>query len=1026
MNKKQYQIISMQASAGSGKTYNLAKRYIHLLLALIGDGNIASLNGIIAVTFANKAAVEMKSRVIDYLKKAALGFDTNHIFDDLKLPEKEISTRSLKALNYILKNYDGFNISTIDSFINHILKSCAINIDISPNFRVEKDISKHLHFALDSFLKNALSSKESENLLLNYLSQYLIAGESGWFPRNDIYGEVENLLKKTGYEGKDINPGLKFFRDGLVSRSSKIYSKVKFFCENYSKAGINGTSFNAIKGVIEKGEKIFSDLAVPATFKNDILKYTKSVDEEKKAGADILWSEVRADVEDLYEFYAGNYYGIYCDIFSKISDEFDIAAKKDELVFLNEMNRKTMKFFRAEESNEFIMPEVYYRLSEKYKHFLIDEFQDTSSLQWSALKRFLEESLAVGGTFFYVGDPKQAIYGFRGGNSEVFYKTEEDLSAFAKISENLSENYRSQKAIVDFNNKVFSKENLERYIIETIGEDADLNNYKTLLTAYSLSFQNYTEEKNKGYVEIETVETENADDSEKVRLKFLEYIRNVSEKFAANDIAVLCRTNDEVSEAGSWLIEEGLNIESNQTLNLKNNGIIKQIVSLLKFIDSPLDSLSFASFVLGEIFQKAPGNNVSGKEIEIFLFRHNKNNKSEVFYKDFRNAYERLWDEYFEEFFVKAGFTPVYELVITLLEKFSIAENFRESEIFILRFLELIKEFEKEDSGIKSFLEYFNTLSDKDEGLYVRNSSGGGIKIMTMHKAKGLQFPVVIIPFLELAGKDIKSPYFDNSGEKINLLYITKGISEFSGKLKSIYDGEKAKSLLAEINSLYVAMTRAEYELYAVIIKCKTKENAAAVLIGNENIKSGSKEKYEIKNKESINNIENTAAAGYKSVQYNIKKEYGDLNANNAMKKGVIIHFALSKILTLKNKDIYDEIGKAVNFVKRKFIYEDTSYVKPELENLFENEKVLKIFNYDDSQIYNEKEIVTAAGDTLRIDKMIETKNDVLIFDFKSSNKTDSNTGQILEYIRHVSEIYPDKNVEGFIVDLDSKNIIKV
>lgn len=1009
----------MQASAGSGKTYNLAKRYIRLLLS----GDDFAVNSVIAVTFANKAAVEMKRRVIDYLKKAALNLDTDGIFEGINLSEKEISSRSLRNLNYILRNYDGFNISTIDSFINHILKSCAINAGVSPNFSIEKDASKYLNFALDSFLQNAARSKEYRDLLGDYILQYLISEKTGWFPRNDIYNEVENVFRKAGYNGKDIVRGSNFFHEEIVSKSVKIAAKVKTFYEKYSKLGLNGNLLNSVKNAAEKGEKAFLRLKAPSIFSKDVLRYNKSA--QINPEADEFWSEICKDVKDLYEFYAENYYGVYCGIYSKINDEFEILAKKEEIVFLNEINRKTMRFFNAKTSGELIMPEVYYRLSEKYKHFLIDEFQDTNFVQWAGLKNFLEESLANGGTLFYVGDPKQSIYDFRGGNAGLFYNTGEEFSVFSHTEEILDKNYRSQKTIVDFNNKIFSKENLERYLGEMYKDDLDLNAYKDLISVYSSSFQKPLEGKDKGYVEIETVAAENGDDDEKVRLKFLEFARQALERFAGENITVLCRTNEEVLKAGAWLIDEGLNIESSHTLSLKNNNVIKQIISLLAFIDSPIDALSFASFISGEIFQKSSG--LAKGEIENFLFEHNKNNRNEVFYKDFQNSYERFWNEYFEDFFVKAGFTPVYELVISMLEKFNIAENFKDSEIFIIRFLELIKNFEKEDSGIRNFLAYFNGLKDDDETLYVKSPSNNGIKIMTMHKAKGLQFPVVILPFLKLSDKKFENPYFDNSREKIKLVYVNKEMSEFSKDLKNVYNGEKAKALLSEINILYVAMTRAEYELYGIMSqKSETKKNAIMVLIGNESLKCGSKEKYRIESKENIQNVENIVSAGYKSVQYNIKRGVGPSPVDDALKRGVIIHFALSKIITLKNKNTGEEIDKAVSFTKRKFIHDDTRWVKENLQALLENKDISGIFNYDSSEVFNEKEIITSNGETFRMDKLIAGEKEVLIFDFKSSNNTGSGVEQVKEYVKYMSEIYTDKKVQGYIVDIDLKNIRRV
>ncbi|AKL98257.1 UvrD-helicase domain-containing protein [Endomicrobium proavitum] len=1016
MKNDKPQITSVQASAGSGKTYNLAKRYITLLLERSDSASPVSIKNVIAVTFANKAAVEMKYRVIEYLKKAALSLDTGDILKDLNLSEKEKSVCSAKILNDILENYDNFNISTIDSFINRILKACAINVGISPNFKIEKDISENLSFSVDSFLKKASKSSSYKNLLSEYIMQYLILEKSGWFPKNDIYNEVKNVFRKTGYTGKNIESVESGFEEGLVSRSVKIRNLTQTFADKYLKLDINGHFKNAVKKVLEEDDKIFHRLKVPKKFSSTELKYNANA--ARDIAADSLWEEIVSAVSELYEFYAQNYYGVYGKIFSNISVEFDRQAKNEEIVFLNEINRKTTDFFKSADS---IMPEVYYRLSERYKHFLVDEFQDTSFVQWSVLKRFLEETLANGGTFFYVGDAKQSIYDFRGGSSEIFYKALQDFPQRESEVITLGENYRSHKTIVDFNNKIFSRENLERYLKE-VYEDDNLEIYDNILNVYSSSGQNFNAKKTKGYVDIEVLDGDLSEDAPK--LKFLEHVKSALERFLPQDISVLCRTNGEAFEAGAWLLEEGYNVESEQTLNLKNNSLVKQIISLMAFINSPLDALSFASFISGEVFQKAAG--ISSKECDKFLFEQNKNKKNEVFYKAFQDKYPELWNAYIEEFFLKAGFIPVYELTISVFEKLKIIESFPEDKIFALRFLELVKEFEKEDSGINNFLAYFNLLNANEEILYVKNSSANAIKVMTVHKAKGLQFPVVILPFLKLSEQKIDKPYFDNSGGDIKLLYVSQDTAKFSKKIKNIYDMEKAKLLLSEINVLYVSMTRAECELYAITTQKGRTKNTVAALLGSNVFKDGSKEIYKIKEVK-YEKISDDVSGGYKAVSYNLPEtDLQAVDCDDAKRYGAMMHFALSKITTLKNKDAKKEISAAADCAKRKFLFDGLKNIPENLESFFENDKIQEIFNFNEREVFNEKEIVTASGDTLRADKLIEKTDAVIVYDFKSSQITEENIRQVEKYKKHLGEIYGQKPVFGFLVEINSKKIVKV
>lgn len=1013
------QITSVQASAGSGKTYNLAKRYIRLLLNYDKNSRNIPLKSIIAVTFANKAAIEMKYRVMEYLKKAALSLDTEGVFDGSEFGKDELRTKSAEALNAILDNYDNFNISTIDSFINSILKACAINIDISPNFQIEKDYSKNLKFALDSFLQISSVSPTLKKTLLQYLSQYLMSEKTGWFPKNDIYNEVEKVFQKSGNSGKRIAVNVHPFDSEMSKRAEKIVKKSGEFIKNYKQLDIYSTCLKAVERIDSEGKKVFYNPdKIPKVFAA-ALKYKKNAVTDD--GADSLWNEIAEDISELCVFYANNYYGIYSDIYSKIDNEFEIQSKKDELVFLQDINKKAMTLFEGDNA---IMPEIYYRLSEKYKHFLIDEFQDTSPVQWAGIKRFLDESLAGGGTFFYVGDAKQAIYDFRGGSWEIFYSV---LTEFAQNENDvvvLNQNYRSHKNIVEFNNIVFSKENIERYLNDLHEDKEFLSEYKALKSVYSNSKQNCHQDKQKGYVEIKILNENSENHQEETRLVFIEMVKQISERFSLGDMTVLCRSNAEVLLTGGWLLDEGFDVESNQTLNIKNNDIIKQIVSLIMFIDSPMDSLSFVSFITGDIFCRAASLNLS--DLQEFVFEaHNKNNP-EVFYKKFQEKYADLWGEYFERFFVSAGFTPVYELILAVLEKFQIVETFEGSKVFIMRFLELVKDFEQDDGGLENFLDYYKDLDDGDEKLYIKTSSGNGIKIMTVHKAKGLQFPVVITPFLKLAHTNIDKPLFEDAGEKINLTYLSKNIAELSPELKNMYIREKAKTLMSEMNVLYVSMTRAVCEYYAIVPpKAGNSNNTVALLIGKEDISKGSKEKYEIKHS-TFQTIEDTAAGGYKEIK-NYVKTKTDPDISNAKRRGTMMHFALSKIKTLKNKDVAAEVSKACEFAKRKFLYDDTDWIEEKLLRFFEDKEILALFNEDEYDVFNELEIVDSSGDAYRIDKLINKKDEIVIIDFKSSAaQEEENKKQVMNYMNCASEIYGGKKVYGYILDIEDRKVVKV
>jgi ATP-dependent exoDNAse (exonuclease V) beta subunit len=1011
------QIIVVQASAGSGKTYNLAKRYVYLLLNSDDD---TAIKNIVAVTFTNKAVVEMKYRVINYLKKGALFLDTGDFFNDLKLSKNEISKKSAAILKNILKSYDNFNISTIDSFKNHILKVCAINIDISPNFTIEQDYSANLLFSLENFLQMSQESENLRDILLQYLSQYLMT-DSGWIPKKDIYNEIKKVFNKSGNTGKDISVVMiGDYSCEFSSRVKIIMEKIKSFSDILPKLKIYYRYNRAIENVLCEGEKLFFSMKVSEIFAKEELQYKRGAEVNLKA--DEMWREINREIKSLYGFYMENYYSVYSFIYSKVAIEFDIQSKRDGVVFLNEINKKTVNLFAK---NNSIIPELYYRLSERYKHFLIDEFQDTSFVQWIGMKSFLEEILASGGTFFYVGDVKQAIYAFRGGKPELFNEVLNELPSAYIENRFLKQNFRSGKNVVDFNNNIFSKKNIERLLNEVYKNEDNECDFSRFAETYKFSDQEVVKEHNYGYVEINIIDKKCENIREEIKQKLMNYISELLKRFNPKNIVVLCRTNDEILDVSSWLLEDGLEIESSQTLNIKNNIVVKQILSFFMFINSPIDALAFSSFVMGDIFSKI--SKIESNELEKFIFLCNKDNSIRTLYKIFSNKYKNLCEEYFEDFFIKAGFMPVYELLLAVLEKFKIIDNFPESKAFIMCFLEFIKEFETHDSGLKNFLEYFG-LNSNANSLYVKVAFGNGIKVMTIHKSKGLQFPVVIMPFLKLSDAKIDIPYFDDSGEEIKVLGISKNIAKFSTKAKKIYDSAKLNALLSELNMLYVSMTRAEYELYAIVPpKVGAANNSASILFGGEkNIVSGIKQKYNLNDVINDNVVLDTFDKSYKDIQkYLMNEKTRTLDINDIATKGIIIHYALSTVISLENKNINDVISNAVKTVKRRFFFENVDFVKEKLERLFSSQEVFRLFMYDIDKVYNEKEVVNADGESFRIDKLIVTDSEVMIVDFKISDHDEiKNRKQLNDYVSLVSEIYLSKRVFAYIVDIENANCL--
>lgn len=1018
------QIHIVEASAGSGKTYALAKRYIQLLMNPALKLDEIPIKEILAITFTNKATFEMKERIIEFLKNIAFNEVEDDILEDLSIDRKSAKEKAYNVMDYIIKNYHLFQVQTIDSFINTILSGCAFKINLSAGFKIKTDYSDYLTYSMDKFVDRAKTDKNVLNLFHKFLQQYLfIENRTGWFPKKEILTKINSLFKKSNTY-KD-----EFIRSKIETKELIILKKNILKLMNDLNGNLpeetNKTFLNSFSSFLKKNKDSFDIGDISSYFKED--KFPVKKNYEVSDNVEKLWLDIKKNIIKLVNYESKSLFNYYIDIFNMVLNDFRNLSSKDDVLFLEELNKQTRKLF---DERSLTVPELYYRLALRFRHFLIDEFQDTSRLQWENLFIMVEEAISMGGSLFYVGDKKQAIYRFRGGDVSLFDSVKNRFKGFKIIFTSLDKNYRSSREIVEFNNKIFSIDNLERFFAEFKDDDKlEIQDINEIINIFKGPGQKYEHKKEHGYVKVEFIDSENKEKRDEIiKKKLINLIKELEKRYSYRDIALLTRENDDVKLLTSWLLEVNIPVESEKTLNIRENSLIKELISFLKFINSPIDNLSFASFILGDIFSLATGVN-KGK-IHDFIFEiNNKKTETNVYlYKEFQNKFPEIWKTFFEDFFKNVGFVPLYELTISILNKFNCLLNFPSYQGFFMRFLELIKEQESERYIISSFLEFFDNAGDDE--LYISSSAGypDSVKVFTIHKSKGLEFSVVILPFLTIDVKVDTEIFYAENG-RISIFRTSKKYRTFSTQLEEIYREEYKKSFIDELNSIYVAFTRPKYELYIFIPEriSKNKHNPANILIGKQNNEIGKKAEY----KKDKNNKKETLLlpiSQYKDWMQFLKGELGEKFQNREkVLKGNILHTILSFIGNLLTQDKDSVINETIKKIKTKFPFiDDFKEFENIVRKMLADKRFYQFFFVKTGTVYQEKEIIDSLGNTKRIDRLIVSEQEVCIIDYKSSKDEDINYNQIKEYINIIKDIYPKQKIKGVLIYLDDLSIEEI
>lgn len=926
-----------KASAGSGKTYTLSKTYLDLLLK--ADSKTAYRN-ILAVTFTNKATEEMKERILRDLAE-----------------EGKTNPRAREILINLLHDYGSFSVSTIDKFFQQALRAFSRELGSSGNYQIELDKASLTKEAMDRVLDD-LTEKDKDLL--------------GWFTKqletaldNGESFHLESSLYEMAEEFGDVNEKFTYDKKKLTELKARCKEIVDTFHKDvYENAlCIDTTTWGktAAKGLAQyAGAQTKYKDSVKAANATTLAKLAET------AGCEAMYALMNPQGRRWKEYRTARMVekviftlGLAEEFYSKLA----IIEEEKGVISLDESTSLLRDIIDGSDA-----PFIYEKLGVRFNHFLLDEFQDTSVVQWENFKPLLANSVSEGYSNIIVGDVKQSIYRWRNSDWNLLDKEiEENFKGKVEVI-TLKENWRSTQSIVNFNNEFFT------FAADNLG----------LSTIYADVKQKVkVEDSQEGCVTVDFCEDE------------LEMIDGYIEQAVAagakmSDMAILLRTNGEGKKVAEYLLSKGYSVISDDSLDLKSSLIIRKIVSYLHSLCNNSDSL----------------NTYLSESLEI----------------DSEREYHSLLD--------------LVDGVIKDLSE-THPDEIKGQTLFIQSFMDDILEWTSiHGNDLRQYLKHW----EESKIAISSPNDPNAIRITTVHKSKGLAFPIVIFPFAEKVGlfkEDTLWCHLDSDaemGESFNSIFPvvlgkSSGDSFFSESLKNEMEMQRIDNL----NIFYVCLTRARKEMHIIaknppksLIDGKSSPNDLSQLLylycEQNGYTFGSPYRWNEASKKEDSEIEefdaeyetygmNPEACSRRFVASSDAWDYFSEEGIGQSKRlrGIEQHALLSRIRT---SDDATEVLRSIEPQTRELLLERISahseWFSPELK------------------ILNEVAIIDSFGNTNRPDRvLVDEEGRVTVIDFKFGEEDEKYSGQVRRYMRLFREMGYGE-VSGYIWYVPIDKIIQV
>ncbi len=1063
-----------KASAGSGKTHRLTAEYLRLLFSAP-----SAYRHILAVTFTNKATDEMKTRIVAELARLAKGEDSPYrklLAEEYGYNDEQVKKEARDTLVRVLHDYSAFSVSTIDKFFQQTMRAFTREIGLGGGYNVELDTDKVLGEAIDSMLYDL--ERSDNKLLLDWLirfSEEKVENGETWNIRNDIQSLSSEIFKESykAYSNQvqadiadkqlmaDYKDILFTIIQTFETRSQQIGEKALNIMTRYGlkpddfKGGSRSVFFSFLKWAnkaIEEPTNTFR------TLPDDVTNwYTAKTAADVKDRIESAFTELNVCVSDIIAHYddsriyqtayeINRYFftlGILGDVDRKIREN----AAENNMMLISDTTELLNRIIEGNES-----PFIYEKVGLRVNNYMIDEFQDTSGMQWQNFLPLVRDSLAGGNKNFIVGDVKQSIYRWRNSDWKLLdEQLDVDFRQEGINHETLDTNWRSSRNVIGFNNAIFSigshllQDTYNKPLSDT--EDKRLQPFFSRITkAYGELYQQIPDKHkdNEGRVKIEFIDTDEHVWQDYVLKQLPLQIEELQDRgYNLQDIAILVRTKREGADVANCLLEYKSNhpdskyrydIISDEALFVGNSKSIKLIIALLKYLHNPLDA--------------------SLKTLAVFeYFKYNNQLSAEDALQKYFSGNEELPENIAKEL-DRIRELPLYEMTEEIFELFRNAMEDNE-QVYIQSFLDMVLDFTiRNSSDLDAFLKWWNETG-VNKTIFTPDGQDA-IRIMTIHKSKGLGFNVVLIPFCnwEIDHRLTTILWCHPKTEPFNRLHLVP--VKYSQKLKNTifdyeYFDERLHAFIDNVNILYVAFTRAKNELIAFAPRPKREEinNIASllwvgantspdILAGKQihinlpdylNVESGIFEigkSYIPKLKKDASSPEEIRIDSLSSVSYDdrisllLKNKYYFTDSGKR-DYGTLMHEIVSKVETL------EDIGKALDeyYISGDITTDQKTELAGRLEDYLSDPVVASWYS-GEYKVLNEVQILQPKGSFSRPDRVMINKEEVIVIDYKFGEKEDK------KYIRQI-KYYADqirkmgyKDVKGYICYITLGKVIEI